>query len=117
MVYTASAKSSGPSLNDCLHKGPKFNQLILDLLLRFWSHKITLTADIVKAFLVISVDDRDRDVLQFLWIDNITKVDPKIQAFRFRFTSCFGVSSSPFLLNATIWYHLESFMESNEVNV
>lgn len=66
VVYDASAKSSSPSLNDCLHKGPKFNQLILDLLLRFRSYRIGLTADIEKAFLIISIDDRDRDVLRFL---------------------------------------------------
>ena len=34
IVYYASAKSDGPSLNECLHKGLKFNQLIFDLLLR-----------------------------------------------------------------------------------
>lgn len=66
VVYDASAKSSGPSLNDCLHKGPRFNQLILDLL----SYRIALTADIEKAFLIISVDDRD--ILRFLWVDDIT---------------------------------------------
>ena len=34
IVYDASAKSDGPSLDECLHKGPSFNQLILNLLLR-----------------------------------------------------------------------------------
>ena len=52
VVYDASAKSDGPSLNECLHKGPRFNQLILDLLLRFRSYRIALTADVEKAFLI-----------------------------------------------------------------
>jgi hypothetical protein len=51
IVYDASAKSGGPSLNECLHKGPKFNQLILDFLLRFRSYRVALTADVEKAFL------------------------------------------------------------------
>ena len=50
IVYDASSRSDGPSLNDCLYKGPKFNQLILDLLLRFRSYKVALTADLEKAF-------------------------------------------------------------------
>ena len=35
VVYDASAKTSGPSLNDCLNPGLKFNQRILDILSRF----------------------------------------------------------------------------------
>ena len=63
VVYDASLKTSGPSLNECLYKGPKFHQLILDLLIRFRSYKVTLIADVEKAFLMIAVDEKDRDVL------------------------------------------------------
>ena len=35
IVYDASARFNGPSLNDCLHVGPKFNQRINELLFRF----------------------------------------------------------------------------------
>ena len=35
IVYDASVRANGSSLNECLHAGPKFDQKILDLLLRF----------------------------------------------------------------------------------
>ena len=35
VVYDASAKEEGLSLNECLYTGPKFHQKIFDLLLRF----------------------------------------------------------------------------------
>ena len=96
MVYDASARSTGPSLNNCLHKGPKFNQPILDLLLRFRLYRIALTADIEKAFLMISVDDHNRDVLRFLWVEDISKADPEIRVFRFT-RVVFGVSTQLYL--------------------
>ena len=71
VAYDASARSTGCSLNECLHKGPKFDQKILDILLRFRTHKIPLTADIEKAFLMVSVQESDRDVLRFLWFDDV----------------------------------------------
>ena len=49
VVYDACARSTGCSLNECLHKGPKFDQKILDILIRFRTYKIDLTADIEKA--------------------------------------------------------------------
>lgn len=66
MVYDASSMASGPSLNNCLYKGPKFHQLTLDLLIRFRYYKVTLIADLEKAFFMISVDEKDRDVVQFI---------------------------------------------------
>ena len=108
VVYNASARSVGPSLNDCLYTGPKFNQKIFDILIRFRSYRVALTADIEKAFLMISVRPSDRDVLRFLWYDDVQSGEPKIIVLRFT-RVVFGVSSSPFLLNATVQHHLEKF--------
>ena len=107
VVYDASARyAGGPSLNDCLHTGPKFQQRIFDLLLRFRTHRVALTADIEKAFLMVQVAKRDQDVLWFLWVSNVAEEQPEPMELRFS-RVVFGVSSSPFLLNATIRHHLE----------
>ena len=50
VVYDASARSTGCSLNECLHRGPKFEKRILDILLRFRTYSIALTTDLEKAF-------------------------------------------------------------------
>ena len=113
VVYDASARSNGPSLNDCPHPGPKFDQRIFDLLLRFRVHRVALIADIEKAFLMVSVAKDDRNSLRFLWIDDILKENPEVVTFRFT-RVVFGVSSSPFLLNATIRYHLEAHLENHQ---
>ena len=60
IVYDASAKTEGSSLNDCLYAGPSFGQRILDILIRFRLHRIALIADIEKAFLMISIAEEDR---------------------------------------------------------
>ena len=63
IVYDASAKATnGLSLNDCLYTGPKFGQNIMDILLRFRVHKVALSADIEKAFLMVPVAEEDREV-------------------------------------------------------
>ncbi|XP_011408081.1 PREDICTED: uncharacterized protein LOC105315219 [Amphimedon queenslandica] len=48
IVYDASAKEDGFSLNDCLYTGPKFDQNILDILLRFRLYHTALIADVEK---------------------------------------------------------------------
>ena len=67
IVYDASARMRDrPSLNDCIYKGPKFNQRILDILLCFQGFRVPLMADLEKAFLQVSIADAGRDVLRFL---------------------------------------------------
>ena len=69
VVYDASSKVFGPSLNDCLHVGPSLNPLLLDILLRFKVHEVAVTTDIEKAFLIIKIDSQPRDFLRFQWVD------------------------------------------------
>ena len=108
VVYDASARTTGPSLNDCLHVGPKLNTKIFDILLRFRVHRIAIIADIEKAFLMISVAKKDRDVLRFMWYKDVHADQLELMELRFA-RVVFGVSSSPFLLNATLRHHLEKY--------
>ena len=116
IVYDASARSTGPSLNDCLYPGPKFNQNILDIILRFQTYKVPLTGDIEKAFLMISVAEEDRDALRFLWYDDISVQEPTLVEMRFA-RVVFGVTCSPFLLNATVRHHLEQSIATHTETV
>ena len=47
-------------------------------------------------------------MLRFLWVDDVTKEEPKVIALRFT-RVVFGVSLSPLLLNATIQHHLRKY--------
>ena len=108
IVYDASAKATSPSLNDCLYAGPSLISDIPDVLIRFRYHQVALAADIEKAFLMVKVADSDKDVLRFLWVDDVTSEEPTIVVKRFN-RVVFGVTSSPFLLNATVRHHLTSY--------
>ncbi len=55
VVYDASAKRGGPSLNDCLYSGPPLTPMIFDVMVRFRAHKIALAADIEEAFLNVAI--------------------------------------------------------------
>ena len=57
---------------------------------------------------MISVAEDDRDALRFLCFDDPFSEEPTIIAFRFARVA-FGLSSSPFLLNATLKHHIMMF--------
>ena len=52
--------------------------------------------------------EADQDVLRFLWIDDPDNEHPNIVVKRFN-RVVFGVTSSPFLLNATIRHHVTKY--------
>ncbi|KAI5752980.1 hypothetical protein M8J77_022401 [Diaphorina citri] len=103
-VFDASAREPGKfSLNDCLSKGPNLIEKIPASLAKFRKGRIGISGDIEKAFLQISVCPSDRDFLRFLWEDE----DGIVKIYR-HCRVVFGVSSSPFLLEAVLKLHLES---------
>ena len=108
IVYDASCKDKGTSLNDCLHVGPPLSPLIFDILLRFRENRVALVGDIEKAFLNIEVDPSDRDCLRFLWFKDCKSEESEIIVYRFK-RVVFGVNSSPFLLNAVLRHHIRNY--------
>ena len=114
VVFDASAKvrPDCPSLNDCTYTGPPLTPGIADILMRFRAHKVGLVADIEKAFLNIAVDEQQRDLMRFLWIDDVRKDDPNIEIYRFC-RVIFGMNCSPFLLNATLLHHVTEYYASD----
>ena len=110
IVFDASCKETrnGTSLNDCLHVGPPLTPLLFNILLRFRHNKVCWIGDIEKAFLNIGINEADRDCLRFLWVSDTKADKPDVQVYCYN-TAVFGVSLSPFLLNAVLRHHIESF--------
>ena len=71
-----------------------------------------------KAFLMVSVSKHDRDSLCFLWTRDLTSDNLELATYRST-SVVFGVSSSPFLVNATatIHHHMSSYTETDSVFV
>ena len=80
--------------------------------MRFRYHPVALAPDIEKAFIRVQIKEADRDILRFLWIDDTEGVNPNIVVKRFN-RVVFGVTSSPFLMKATIRHHVTKY-EAND---
>ena len=65
---------------------------------------------------MVSVQESDQDVLRFLWFDDAHSKNCKMICLRFT-RVVFGVSCSPFLLNATLRHHLDKYVTSHPKTV
>ena len=99
IVYNGSARAYGnePSVNDYLQTGPNYIPKLFDILIRFCWHKIAVTADIEKAFLMIDIAEDDRDFLRFLWVKDPFMVQHELVYLRFT-RLVFGLRPSPAIL-------------------
>jgi len=111
IVFDGSAKDTKTMyfLNECLEKGPNRIPHIFDILIKFRNNLIGIVADIEKAFHQIVIDGSDRDMLRFLWFDDISKEKPEIIQFRFC-RLVFGLTPSPAILAETIQHHLTRYL-------
>ena len=108
IVYDASSKLHGKSLNESLENIPTKHTDLFSVLLQFRAYKVALIVDIEKAFFTIGVKDTDQDALRFLWVEHPTENFPQIKEKRFT-RVCFGVISSMGHLGETINHHLEKY--------
>ena len=115
IVFDASAHyTTELCLNDILEAGPCLLPYLLDISLRFCTGKIAVVADMKQAFLQIEMNENDRNLVRFLWFDDIYKENPSIVKYRF-VRLVFGLTSSPFLLNATVSHHLTKYIDLEEI--
>ncbi|GFV68537.1 integrase catalytic domain-containing protein [Trichonephila clavipes] len=114
----ASHQANELSLNDCLWPGPNLNPNLLDVLINFRLNQVAISSDIRQAFLQICLADKHKDFVRFLWTDSNPRIGEKLTLQVYRFNRViFGVNSSPFLLAATIKYHIEKYNEIHPITV
>ena len=93
IVFDASLKFKGVSLNDMLLQGPDLTSSLLGVLLRFRQGKFSFTADIQKMFYQIRVPEEQRDYLRYFWFPDGDLNKPP-EEYRVR-VHIFGAVSSP----------------------
>ena len=67
IVFDASAKFQGKSLNEEPHAGPKLQNGLFDVLLRFRPFPVAVACDVSEMYLQIRIPIEDRSKFRFLW--------------------------------------------------
>ncbi|XP_055622591.1 uncharacterized protein LOC129766753 [Toxorhynchites rutilus septentrionalis] len=98
VVFDASAKYSGLSLNEILMTGPIIQDDLFSILLRFRRHRYACTADISKMYRQISVDSNQTSLQRIFWRKEPS--DP-LEVLELT-TVTYGTSSAPFLAIRTL---------------
>ncbi|XP_076231233.1 uncharacterized protein LOC143177255 [Calliopsis andreniformis] len=88
----SAATTTGISLNDTLHIGPKIQQDLLHILLRFRSHRYALIGDIEKMYRQFIVRPEDRKYQRIIWRDS----NGNLKTYELN-TVTFGLSAAPYL--------------------
>ncbi|XP_063924137.1 uncharacterized protein LOC135138171 isoform X1 [Zophobas morio] len=94
VVFDASCKSSSNiSLNDILAVGPKIQDDLISILLRFRFHRYVISSDINKMYRQILIAPEDRQFQRIVWREDAHK---PLRVFQLN-TLTNGTASAPFL--------------------
>lgn len=71
VVFDGSVKTStGISLNDILMNGPRLQEDLVVIVMRFRTFRVALTTDITKMYRQVMVPESQRDLLRIVWREN-----------------------------------------------
>ncbi|XP_050357238.1 uncharacterized protein LOC126777960 [Nymphalis io] len=94
IVFDASCKGMNKvSLNDCFLVGPKLQQDLRHILMRWRRHPFCIIADLVQMYRQVRVEEKDTDFQRILWRSN--PKDPIEHYKLLRLT--FGTACAPYL--------------------
>ncbi|XP_046142332.1 uncharacterized protein LOC123987949 [Osmia bicornis bicornis] len=88
----SAATTTGVSLNETLHVGPKVQDNLLYILIRFRSHRYVLNGDIEKMYRQFLIRPEDRKYQRVLWRDPAGN----LKTYTLN-TVTFGLSAAPYL--------------------
>ena len=100
IVFDASVKHDGKSLNSAIRPGPKLQKV--DVLTCFRRAPVALSADISEMLLQVELQDKDCPYHRFLWRDFETSRDPDIYELT---RLLFGNTASPFCSQYVLQTH------------
>ncbi|XP_045503978.1 uncharacterized protein LOC123700709 [Colias croceus] len=99
VVFNASSKgTNNVSLNDDLMIGPKIQQDLRHILMRWRTHPICIVADLVKMYRQVFINPRQTNFQRILWR---TLPDQPIKHFKL-LTLTFGTACAPYLAVKTL---------------
>nr|XP_024219630.1 uncharacterized protein LOC112211706 [Halyomorpha halys] len=98
VVFDASNSAGAVSLNDVLMSGPKLQQDLSDILIRFRSYPIALTGDLVKMYRQILVCPEARKLQHIFW-----RADPSQPVVEYQLnTVTYGINTSAYQAIRTV---------------
>lgn len=93
VVFNGSQRTNlGCSLNEHLHAGPKLQNEIIDIIIRWRRHQFVFAADIEKMYRQIRVHEEDWPLQKILW-----RTSPSDEPREYLCTVTYGLACAPYL--------------------